>query len=233
MPPITQVLNRRSDLSTFLVHLTKQTPDGTASQNLKNMLHFGRIYPTRAQGWGKRLTLGAAYVSQKAVCFTEAPLDQIHGLLDIEDRQVNLEPYGLVFTKMVARRKGANPVWYVDTAVAHPQNLEAALDELVMQAKAGPEPFETSAISKVLPFFEEMGISATGHKKEFWWEREWRCLGDFEFGATEIALILAPEEEHAAFGTYGPHCVDAAWSLERMIAALAGLSESDVTPFTA
>jgi hypothetical protein len=32
----------------------------------------------------------------------------------IAGRRVDLEPYGLAFTKLGARRKGANPVWYVD-----------------------------------------------------------------------------------------------------------------------
>jgi len=76
-------------------------------------------------------------------------------------------------------------------------------------------------------------------RKEFWWEREWRHVGDFIFTPTDIVVVFAPASEHdeiqsvlAANTDYSsamPALVDATWGLERMIGALAGVA--DVDPF--
>ena len=50
--PIEELLNRRTDLSTFVVHLTKDTEDGpTASQNLRSILKSKTIRAVRPMGW--------------------------------------------------------------------------------------------------------------------------------------------------------------------------------------
>lgn len=233
MPSIGQVLNRRGDLSTFLVHLTKTIEERSALTNLESILDEGRLRAVRGMGWGIREMLITGYDSQKVVCFSEAPLQEINGLLDIEGRQVNLEPYGIAFTKMTARKKGANPVWYVDTRADHEGQIAEALDALLKRANAGKAPFTDFAVSRIFPFIEEMGVSKAGNRKEFWWEREWRHVGDFEFTPEEVVLVLAPEKDHPALARFGRNLVDPSWSLERMVASLAGLSEAAVTPFTA
>jgi hypothetical protein len=239
MPTIGQVLGRRNDLSTFVVHLTKETPGAeteksTALENLSSMLRDGWIEARTPMGWGlrKMLTPREAYDSQAVVCFTETPLEQIHGLLDIENRQVDLQPYGLAFTKMVARGKGANPVWYVDTTDRHPALLRNALDELLERALGAEGPFVNHPASRLLPYFEEMGVSRAGARKEFWWEREWRHVGHFSFSPSDIALVVAPSQHHDVLRQIANRpCIDPEWSLERMIASLAGLGAADVTPF--
>jgi hypothetical protein len=58
-------------------------------------------------------TRGRAAVSGRSTLV--ALLEHIYSMFaEIEGRQVRLEPYGVAFTKMTARRLGANPVWYVD-----------------------------------------------------------------------------------------------------------------------
>jgi hypothetical protein len=70
-------------------------------------------------------------------------------------------------------------------------------------------------------------------QKEFWWEREWRKLGDFGFITDEVALIIAPEDTHATLRRhFSRPVIDACWGLERMIASLANLPTSDLTPFS-
>lgn len=172
MRTIRQALNRRSDLSSFVVHLTKTVGDQSALANLTNILVNGRIEARSFYGWAKREWIHSEWESQKVACFSEAPLQEIQGLLDIEDRQVKLEPYGVVFTKMVARRKGANPVWYVDTRPDYEGNLADALDALLAEANGGARAFADYESSKLFPFIEEMGESKLGNRKEFWWERE-------------------------------------------------------------
>jgi hypothetical protein len=84
----------------------------------------------------------------------------------------------------------------------------------------------------MFPFYEWMGTSTRGTQHEFWWEREWRRVGDLVFADEEIALVLCPESDHRDFEAVIPgKCIDPGWSLERMIAKFVGLRSTDVTPF--
>jgi len=85
---IGQVLNRRGDLSTFLVHLTRRSDDQDedgAYHNLRAILTAGEIEARRDYGWGKGLFVAGE--SQRVVCFTEAPLEHINTLFDIKGRR--------------------------------------------------------------------------------------------------------------------------------------------------
>jgi hypothetical protein len=239
LPPgtvaIGDVLNRRADLSTFLVHLTKGD-DPKAS--LISILSDYRIKATTAMGWAKleATSLGPdAEASQKVVCFSETPLDQIYSMYaEIARRQVRLKPYGLAFTKMVARGKGTNPVWYVDMTPGYTWAICASLNAMRTDACSSDESaFIDHPASSIFPFAEPMGTWNGRSQHEFWWEREWRHKDDFWFGEHEIALVLAPEAEHGDFEDLIPgKVIDPNWSLERTIAKLVGLSACDVTPFT-
>lgn len=239
MSTIAEVLHRRSDLSTFLVHLTKSGTED-ALHNLRKMLGEGTIEARTAMGWTakKAAELGEpAEDSQRVVCFSEAPLEQVYSLAaEIVGRREKLEPYGLVFTKMVARRKGANPIWYVDMSPSgRIWEISIALDRLASEAAAlGKEGFSGHPAAAIFPFAEQMGTwPTTGTQKEFWWEREWRHVGPFPFRGKELALILAPERHHEELHKVSERpCIDATWSLERMIAHLASLGPDDVTPFS-
>ena len=76
------------------------------------------------------------------------------------------------------------------------------------------------------------GAEGGGYRKEFWWEREWRYVGDFVLNMPY--LLLCPERDMPGFRkatetfAHRPAMVDPAWSLERIIAHLAGIPASDV-----
>jgi Putative abortive phage resistance protein AbiGi, antitoxin len=230
---IQDVLNRRTDLSTFVVHLTKgDDPKGS----LLSILGDHRIAARTAMGCATQqaATLGdAATNSQKVVCFSETPLDQIHSLFaDIAGRKVRLKGYGLAFTKTVARRNMANPCWYFNLNVGTYSEIGTALFSLRDQACVDEATFLANPARHLFPFCEWMGTSSSGTQHEFWWEREWRRIGDFVFTDAEIALVLCPETDHKEFEALLPgKCIDPRWSLERMIAKLVGLRAADVTPF--
>ncbi len=232
---IGEVLNRRTDLSTFLVHLTKgDDPKGS----LTSILMGRRIDARTAMGCATQQVAalgGAALESQKVACFSETPLDQIHSMFaDIAGRDVKLKPYGLAFTKIVARRNGTNPCWYYDLNRGTYSAVGTALFALRDQACKDEATFLAHPARHLFPFAEWMGTGGTGTQHEFWWEREWRHIGDFSFDASQVALVLSPEADHADFEKIAPgKVIDPSWSLERMIAKLVGLSASDVTPFTA
>src|SRR4051794_34015473 len=111
------VIARRSDLSTFLVHLTRTSNGQSGHDRLRSMILNWRLDATSMFGAAKgRLEeVGAVTATQKCVCFTETPLEYVHLLLQqIDNRQVQFEPYGIAFPKKLGRARGVNPVWYID-----------------------------------------------------------------------------------------------------------------------
>jgi hypothetical protein len=220
---IDRLLNRRSDLSTFVVHLTRKSSAGTptAKENLEGILTAGTIEARTPMGWtgvGKGKLSAASLAAMKVVCFSETPLEHIYSLFqNIRGRAVKLSDYGLAFTRETARSRGVNPVWYVDMTPGRTWTLPPALDELRQEATLAPGGFESHPASKILPFIEAMG-TWTGSRKEFSWEREWRHVGDFKFSSLDVALVLCPETEIDEFEALGPYnAVDPSWSLELMI----------------
>lgn len=192
---IQDLLNRRSDLSTFVVHLTKATAQGTASDNLKSILAAGCIEARSAMGWTRGLA-ASDKDCMKVVCFSETPLEHVYSLFtEIPNRRVQLSGYGLAFTKTAARLRGANPIWYVDMTPGQDAQwqIAAALDVLRDAAKEHAAGFAATPLAKILPFIEQMGTWTATSRKEFWWEREWRHLGSLTFRPAEIALVLCPE----------------------------------------
>jgi abortive phage resistance protein AbiGi (putative antitoxin) len=257
---IVDLLYRRSDLSTFLLHFT------TSRENLLSILLERRVEARNAYGMlSRQAAVNPALAdTQRCVCLTEAPLEHAWMMChEIEGRTHTFAPYGVAFPKVWARREGANPVWYVDITPTHdwlmnPLNelatiaesdqattvvkdgLGRAIQPLQFQATA----FEASQVAQIAPFIEQMGTGAGStyrYHKEFWWEREWRKVGDLWFRWTSVVAAFVPEDEHTDFtrelearhhvsGDLPP-LLDPRWGLERMIAALRGLPATEVGPF--
>lgn len=239
---IADLLARRNDLSTFIVHLTRDTQDGrSAKANLKRILRKHVIearspFGPAAGSVSKRRDRD----SQKCVSFSETPLEHINCLTcEIPKRRIRLSSFGLAFTKMTARKKGANPVWYIDITPGHDWLMKPINDLIRAQVKQGG--FRDSQLARICPFIEQMGSGAKadgwGYQKEFWWEREWRHHGDFSFFYSDIAFGLAPEDSVEEFEDSVKkftrrriRFLDPCWSLEKMIAHLAGCIGA-LTPF--
>lgn len=241
MQNIRDVLNRRNDLSTFVVHLTKGV--GTApSDNLVSIIQTRTLEARSAMGWAKEQddSNDQTKQSQRVVSFSETPLEHIYSLVaDILGRQVNLKSYGLAFTKMAARKIGVNPVWYVDRTAGAPHGWQVsnAVNQ-VRDAAIATGNFHETPAAKLLPFFEVMGTWPTS-QNEFWWEREWRHRGNLTFSLDQVSLWLCPEGEIQAITQLiqsqtpppqkMPRCTDPKWGLEQIVAHL--VDETEVTPF--
>ncbi|WP_118837891.1 abortive infection system antitoxin AbiGi family protein [Salinibacter ruber] len=245
MAQLSHILGQRTDLSTFVVHLTRSGQDQSARENLIEMLEEGTIEARNPYGSAvgplrKEIENGNASQedldSQNVVCFTETPLEHMSLLLrDIDDldREMEYAPYGIGMTKKVARRNEVNPVWYVDITPGHDWLINP-VNRLIDQAIESGN-FRNSDIADVTPFIEQMG-TGEDYRKEFWWEREWRHSGNFWL--PNHFIIIAPEEDHTEIdalveelvGING-ECVDPRWGLESIIARLAGYSDDDVGAF--
>jgi hypothetical protein len=232
---IEDLLHRRSDLSTFVVHLTKDTPSGvTAKDNLISILNSTTLRAGEPMGWAHvqaNTAGGDALASQRVVCFTETPLEHLYAMFaEISGRSVQLRGYGIGFTKIAARGMGINPVWYIDMTPGRVWELALALDGLRGEAeKAG---LHNHPAGKLFPFIEGMGDwrGSGGSFKEFWWEREWRHRGDLAFSLTDVAIVIAPAVDHPDIEPIvGNRVVDGTWGLERIIAKLAGVGATGAT----
>jgi Putative abortive phage resistance protein AbiGi, antitoxin len=254
MPTIEDLLHRRSDLSTFLVHFTRDTdtPPRSARDKLLCILRTRRLQARSSYGMGAELAARFPQVAatQKVVCFTETPLEHAWMMCQqIEGRTVQFDGHGIAFTKTFARRTGANPVWYLDITRGHDwltepirELLEQAVDDATPEDEADPDPewLVDAPILRLTPFVEQMGTPAE-IRKEFWWEREWRHVGDLRFTTDDIVVVFAPQAEHDWLWEQlvdGPDYpggtlafVDAHWGLERMIGALAGIPDDNLGPF--
>ena len=72
------------------------------------------------------------------------------------------------------------------------------------------------------------------YKKEFWWEREWRHVGDFTL--PENYIVLCPEHEIGALEQFTQslpqprrvRMIDPFCGLDQIIARLAGFDDEEV-----
>jgi hypothetical protein len=233
---IRTVISRRSDLSTFIVHLTRDSNGEQAKEHLKSIVRSHKIEARTPYGSAVRRLAKQQHLrldSQKCVCFTETPLEHLHLLVGrIDGREYDFGPYGVAITKKLARKQGVNPVWYVDITPGHDW-LMKPIDTLIDRCNGN---FQASEVSKIAPFIEQMGTGNSGkyqsYRKEFWWEREWRHVGDFSLPSH--VLVICPEGDFPEFeslanhNSYSARCIDSTWGLEQIIARLAGFDKQDV-----
>jgi hypothetical protein len=245
--PIDALLHRRTDLSTFLVHFTRDYGGASAADNVLNMLNRDMIEARSVYGMGRgEATDDLRFQqSQQVVCFTESPLEHAWMMCqEIQGRENGFAPYGLAFTKVWARSQHANPVWYIDISARGGADwltvpINSLRDEAERDARASRRTLAEYPIARLLPFVEQMGPTGSS-RKEFWWEREWRHVGHFSFAWPNVVAIFAPHAEHARFVAAmkpmarpeypRPPLLDPAWGLERMISALRGVPTDEAGP---
>ncbi len=236
---IRNILHRRTDLSTFVVHLTRRQCVQYGPQDaLVDIARSKRLEARTALGWAKTQddANDPAKQSQRVVCFSETPLEHISLMCGpIEGRAIAMEPYGIALTKLKARKLGINPVWYVDMTPGRNWTIANTLDRLRDQLidPAIGRDFHESALAKLFPFIEQMGTWQNS-LKEFWWEREWRHVSDLEIPASGV-IWLCPEDEigqiNERVGRELAPWLDPRWGLEEIIAHLSGFPVNEVSPF--
>ena len=254
MASIEQLLHRRTDLSTFLVHLTRDSPEATARANLLSIAAQLKIEARTPLGPAAHLErhLAGTMATQKVVCFTETPLEHTWMMIeDIQGRSMRFAPYGVVFTKTTARLDHCNPVWYTDISTRGGRNwpvaavndlVKAAVEESSTDGVIDVEALVGSSILRVTPFVEQMGPTHLA-RKEFWWEREWRHVDDYYLSfPSRVVAFFVPEADHERFAQdltassdvwmkATRPLLDPSWGLERMLVSLAGIDPDHMGPF--
>ena len=205
---IDDILLFREDISPFLVHLTRSFDGMSAPQRLRQILQDRRLNAGAATVSDARFGINTRHLSREeklryfgAVCFTETPINEIHCLLEISSRQVNLQPYGLVFLKSRLQRRGVSPVYYVNNETGHGDSIVRALATLIRT--------NAPIAAKILPMVSVFGrqLTAPGaaqrdRQVDFRWEREWRYPSGNDpltFGAADVFIGICPHDEIAEF----------------------------------
>lgn len=209
MRKIDDILLFRGDISPFLVHMTKKNGETSAKLILEKIISEKRVMPGRAEVSDVRYGGHTKSMSEEdrrkyfgATCFTETPLDEIHCLLDINYRQINLEPYGLVFLKDSLLKKGVSPVMYLNNETGDKNDVARALFSLTTSHEA--------AAANLLPLMSVFGqkiqspfaANAPQGRVDFRWEREWRQpheKGGVSFEDVDLFIGLCPHEDIAHF----------------------------------
>jgi hypothetical protein len=208
MRDVAKVLQLRYDISPFLMHLTRDTNGRSARRNLRSILRSMTLkYGTKPISDAKfRFSIydldnekKLAYFS--AVSFTETPLGEIHNLLEIGGRRIDLKPYGLVFLKERLKKKGVSPVIYINNMKGDKDKMVEALCSLIETHKR--------QASRILPliavfgkFLSPLGGSAQDREIDFTWEREWRYASRnrcFGFDQRDVFIGLCPDQEIGKF----------------------------------
>lgn len=187
-------LEKRSDCTTYLTHLTRRSVYGDALHTLYKILDEKKIIGSTNYDNKKGFING----TNPATCFQDAPLlalaenvkyeeiiennDRIafadKADMNIEDVPVHFryEAFGVMIDKCIAFQRGVRPVIYGDRA----------------------------EMRNLLPSEEywrivSMDLSDTDKIVDWSHEREWRCKGDFSFDYKEITVIVGNEKSKNEF----------------------------------
>jgi hypothetical protein len=239
---IEELESRRTDLSTFLVHLIKKQDGQNPFDTLLKIVQDNKLIAGAPFGpaVAELTSRGFSTDSQRAVCFTETPLEHVHLMTSslTERRQCQFTDFGVVITKEQGLDRAANPIWYTDINPGKSflsKHIEKIIDEALLSNN------ELHPVFSLTPFFEQFGkgintMTGQSYRKDFRWEREWRIAGDCALPMRYI--VFCPEDFRYKFyrtmqdfwkaqpmPDYHPdiQMLDINWSLERMISHLANL----------
>lgn len=167
----------RSDLSTGIVHLTRDTESKKLVQVLFEIVSTGKIVGSTTQS-------GFIIGATPAVCFQDAPLHGICQNVFYEQKyqesnagaKVRYRAAGLLLPKRYAYEKGARPVIYDKTSSAK-QYVQSDQWWRIVN-------FDLSNENSIVDWTHE---------------REWRAPGDFEFDIKEATLLFVNSRTYRDF----------------------------------
>lgn len=170
------------DMSEYVVHFAKDTPDKSAYSIMLSILAAGRLEARNRFGAARSIN---AVKGQHAVCFSEVPLDLLDRLVHRRGTK-----YGVGFRQDQLLAAGGGRVWYVDKHTAPADAVHA-----MVQDALGP-PFQAEhPVWRLTPFIDFPGdYGRTQYRFE--WEREWRVPCDLAFQPADVAFLFIPEELH-------------------------------------
>lgn len=214
---INDILLFREDISPFLVHLTRDVIEEVSKNNFKvlktaktvlekiisdRQLEIGNPTVSDArygiEYYNSKLSLEDKKKFFSAICLTETPINEIHCLLEIGYRQINLQPYGLVFLKERLEERGVSPVFYMNNKKDDKDEVIRAMCSLIWS-----HPNQASELLPLISVFGNKFTTPDGRTKQmgsidFRWEREWRLPASqspLSFEECDVFIGLCPHDE--------------------------------------
>ncbi|HTQ39422.1 MAG TPA: hypothetical protein VMJ32_10355 [Pirellulales bacterium] len=217
------VIEHREDVSRFMIHLTRDDSNewkgggGTARQNFLDIYRQRTILALRAHCLHAWKMTSSQEMKCRVACFSAMPLSSIkHIAKPIQCRQIGLEPYGFVFKRNFIIEKGGQEVTNVNSYAGN-DAVRASYDRAFEIAAKNNF---TGKLWRQLPF-----VSAMNERYDFFWEREWRVLGNVEFIYSDLVCVILPEDSNGPlkFGLAqkGISWISPEWGLERIVEELA------------
>lgn len=170
-------MRSRSDVTSYLTHLTKPTEDKKVLDVLIKILYDKKLY-------GSTTESGFIVGDKNAVCFQEAPLygvsqNTFHEQQMREQQKsqkIRYTPIGLSFSKRYVYLKGGRPVIYEKTEKA-------------------------KSILNKDEWWRIVSLDLSDDENIIDWthEREWRVPGDFEFELGETFVLLTHHKSYQRF----------------------------------
>lgn len=188
--PKKNAVKDRRDISHFVVHLTRDdtsdfTDGGSAKSNFEAIIEDRRICAYQPHCIHASEIPESLLKKYSVACFTEVPLTQIHLLTKfIQGRKIQLQPFGLVFSREFIISKGAQPAIYINSYGKNTFLREAAdsICEIARKRK-----FKSGKVWRFLPY-----LNAMHERYDFTWEREWRVCGDVQFTPSDVVSVILP-----------------------------------------
>lgn len=195
---IQEVRKIRGDLSTWLIHLTKDNffKSGDkqnfvqAKDCLFNILNTNQLVGVKPIGqfnykkWYRNVT----DEDLKAISFTEAPISEIFLFIGIKYKALNFSSYGLVFDKEELAKPPifAAPVLYF----SQPDGNDSFLKIFNKLEQNHYQDYKD-----ILYLFDKFGKRYDGKDYNFMWEREWRVKGTIKDIRSHVRFGLCPEHD--------------------------------------
>jgi hypothetical protein len=169
--------SERSDLSTSVVHLTREVEENRPADILYKIISSREII-------GSSTSSGFIVGKTPAVCFQDAPLISVCQNVFYEQKnnenkektKIRYRAIGVAFSKDYAYRKGARPVIYDKTSEAKAYLPEDNWWRIVN--------FDLSRDESIIDWTHE---------------REWRSPGNFHFELEEVTLLFTNSAIYKAF----------------------------------
>lgn len=155
----------RSDVSTYLTHLTRGENGKTSSQVLKKILEDRKIIANNKRSFVVGNSNVVSFMDNSLSGVTQQTY--FNFIKSKEGTELEYKPIGLTFDKKYAFAKGARPVFY--------EKEEVAKEILNQKEWWRIVDFDLSN--------QEAMIDRT-------MEREWRFNNDFEFDLEEVAIVI-------------------------------------------
>jgi hypothetical protein len=212
----------REDISRFVIHLTRddrktfETGGATARENFQAIIQERRIRAFLPHCLHGKHIPEPLRKKCLVCCFTKVPLTQVHLLVrKIPGRRIQLEPYGLVFSREFILAQGAQPAIYINSYDENTWLREAADHLFEAVRKDG---WQKGKLWRLLPF-----LNAMHERYDFTWEREWRVRGDLAFRPKDVVCVILPSDEEELrekFASYGVPAIAPGWPYEEIVGEL-------------